>query len=363
MREKFGPFVGVLAAALLVVGAAQGLSADKYLIEIVVGTGGNGYSGDGGLARDAMIDVYDGGSLALDTSGSIYIADQNTHRVRKIDSSGIITTVAGNGTRGYSGDGGPATAAQLQNPYSIAVDAAGTLYICDIGNDRFRKVDASGIITSFEVSELPGGHGKYPGHTEGFLLYRALGVKVDKEGNLFCATSSRIAMISRSGSVSTVFSGQMALFDMQPSFWTCTFCPDRAGNLYIFDREVNQLYRLDPTGVRTIVAGTGRREYSGDGGQALKASFQDASAVAVDGAGNIYIADVTKPDGGKCVVRKIDAKTGIISRIAGGGYFSISAVGGPATGARLGIMTDIQIDNAGNVYLLDMHGMIWKLYQ
>ena len=196
MRQKHTGAVGVLAAGLLIVATAQGLAEDKYLIDIIAGTVGSGCSGDGGPARDAMFSVDDGGSLALETSGRIYLTDSNSHRVRRIDTSGIITTVAGNGT-GATPDGGPVTAAQLLFPYSIAVDATGTLFIGELGNDRFRKVDASGIISSFEVAELPGA-GEHHGHNPMAFLYRANGVKVDKEGNLYCATSSMIAKISLS---------------------------------------------------------------------------------------------------------------------------------------------------------------------
>lgn len=358
-HRTYAVVVSIMAAVIAFVAAAPGFAADKYLIAIVAGSGSRGYSGDGGPATKARINTYDGGTLALDEAGNIYIGDQGNARIRKIDPSGIITTVAGNGTEGFSGDGGPATAAQLFWPYSVAVDATGRIYICDVGNDRFRKIDAAGVISSFEVSSLPGGHGNYGGHGPiETAAFRAIIVEADKEGNLFCATPSVIVKVGPSGAETTIGWSGLNVNTVG------SLCTDKAGNLYVLDTNANQVFRVDATGKRTTVAGNGDRRYSGDDGPALKASFLNPNAIAVDGAGNIYIADTPKPDVAADVIRKVDAKTGIITKIAGGGYFTLSAVGGPATGAILGIIGDIAVDEAGNVFLLDDNlGMVWKLYR
>jgi sugar lactone lactonase YvrE len=210
-------------------------------ITTFAGNGTQGFSGDGGPATSAGLS-YPGG-VAVDAAGNLYIADTSNHRVRKVSTSGTITTVAGNGTFGFSGDDGPATNATLSYPTEVAVDAVGNLYIADTGNLRVRKVSASGTITTVA------GNGIY-----GF------------SGDGGPATNASL-VIPRGVAV------------------------DAVGNLYIADYGNSRVRKVSSWGTITTVAGNGSPGFSGDGGPATSAALGYPRGVAVDAAGNLYIAD------------------------------------------------------------------------
>ncbi|MGH8905996.1 MAG: NHL repeat-containing protein [Egibacteraceae bacterium] len=299
------------------------------MITTVAGSGVQGPSGDGGLATAAQLDRPLG--LAVATGGNLYIADSGNHRVRRVDRSGIITTVAGSGIVGFSGDGGPAAAAQLRGPLGLAVDTGDNLYIADSGNHRVRKVDFSGVITTVAGSDVVGFSGD-GGPAAAAQFVGPVGLAVDGDGNLYIADTdpnledtrntdaNRVRRVDPSGIITTVagigpygFSGDggpatAARFDGP---WGLAV--DADGDLYIADLGNSRVRRVDlPIGVITTVAGRGDRDFSGDGGRATAASLRGPWAVAVD-AGNLYIADTLNNR-----VRRVDP-TGTITTVAGGG--------------------------------------------
>jgi YD repeat-containing protein len=323
------------------------------IITTVAGNGSEGYSGDGGPATEANLCYpYD---IAVDAAGNIFIADLWNHCIRKVDASGVITTVAGTGTSGYSGDGALATEAQLYYPNGIAVDAAGNIFIADYYNSRIRKVDASGIITTMAGT----GYGGYSG--DGGLATEAqLGhpydVAVDAAGNIFIADyyNSRIRKVDTRGIITTVagngygsYSGDGGLATKARLSYLHDVAVDAAGNIFIADYGNNRIRKVDASGIITTVAGTGTSGYSGDGGPATEARLNYPDGIAVDAAGNIFIADY-----GNNRIREVDT-SGIITTVAGNGYGSYSGDGGPAIEAWLDCPNGVAVDVAGNIFIAD----------
>ena len=260
------------------------IDAAANTIDTVAGCGVEGYSGDGGPAVRAQIASPHGS--ALDQHGNLYVADLKNDRIRRVDvSTGIITTVAGNGEHGYSGDGGPATKAMLASPIAVTVSDTSDLYIADHRNSRIRKVDAStGIITTVAGTGEQGFHG---------------------DGGP--ATQAAIALPR-----------DVAL--------------DADGSLYVADGGNNRIRKVDPDGTIMTIAGTGRAEFSGDGGPAHKASLSMPYSIALDRDGNLYVVDT-----GNYRIRRIDAFTGIITTLAGNGSYGFSGDSGPAVHATLAV--------------------------
>ena len=304
-------------------------------ITTVAGTGERGFGGDGGPAVAARLNEPT--RVALDTSGALYIADRGNHRIRRVDGLGIVTTVAGNGEIGFSGDGGPAVEARLKLPQGMAVDGSGALYIADTWNRRIRRVDASGTITTVAGSGGRG-YGGDGGPAVRTSLNVPAGVAVDGLGNLYIAESeqNRVLRVDTSGIITTMagngeigFSG-----DGGPAVEAWLNTPlgvtvDEAGNVYIADWGNHRIRRVDGSGIITTIAGTGERGFSGDGGPAVEASLWHPEGVTVDGGGNLYIADW-----GNHRIRRVDG-SGVITTIAGIGESGFGGDGGPAAGAWL----------------------------
>ncbi len=324
------------------------------IISAVAGNGGWGYSGDGGPALAAQLGVPQ--DLALDAAGNLYIGDRNNSRVRKVTPAGSISTVAGNGTSGFSGDGGPATTAQLSHPSGLAVDAAANLLIADTGNSRIRKVTPAGVISTIAGDGTSGFSGD-GGPAISAQFYAPAGIAISAAGNLYVADpySNRVRVISTAGIISTVAGngesartgdgGQAADAQFSAPYGLAT---DVAGNLYIADLANSRVRKITPVGLVSTVAGTGVSGYSGDGGAAASAELMQPAALAVDAAGNLYIAD-----GGDCRVRKV-SPSGIISTVAGNGTAGFSGDGGPATSAQLWGPNGLAVDAAGNLYISDL---------
>ena len=340
-------------------------SVEPPLIETVAGAGSPYYGGDGGPATAAYL-FYPAG-VALDGAGNLYIADLENSRIRKVDAAGVITTVAGDGRCCYSGDGGAAVAARLSSPRGVAVDGAGNLYIADTRNNRIRKVDAAGVITTVAGTGTEG-FGGDGGPAVAAQLNRPTGVASDGLGNLYIADwgNHRIRKVDAAGVITTVagtgptgegeggFGGDGGAATAAQLNRPFGVAVDGAGNLYIADNRNHRIRKVDAAGVITTVAGTGNTwGFGGDGGAATAAQLAWPRGVAVDGAGNLYIAD------GNHRIRKVDAGD-VITTVAGTGTFSYTGAGrgfggdgGAATAARLSSPSGVAPDGAGNLYIAD----------
>ncbi len=264
----------------------------------LAGTGSfPGYSGDGGFATDALLNFPVG--VAVDSAGNIFFTDAANDRVRQINTLGMISTVAGNGIPGFSGDGGFALNAQLNLVGSgLAVDAAGNLYIADTANNRIRKVNSGGIVTTV-AGNGQGGFSGDGGPATSAALSLPSGVAVDSVGNLYIADSNnwRVRKVDKAGIISTYagnggnFTGGDGGQATDASVVPTGVGLDASGNLYIADLSDNCIRKVTAAGIISTVAGNGSYGFSGDGGQALNATLASPSAVAVDGAGNLFIAD------------------------------------------------------------------------
>jgi uncharacterized protein (TIGR03437 family) len=312
----------------------------------------SGFSGDGGPATNAALNGPQG--VAVDAAGNLYIADYFNYRIRKVNSSGIITTLAGNGSYRFAGDGGPATTAPLYQPSAVALDAADNLYIAETLNNRVRKITPGGIISTAAGNGLMQFSGDGGPATAAALLWPE-GVAVDAAGNVYVADRGprRVRKIGSNGVITTVAGGGSAKpGDGGPATLASLsdlagVAADAAGNLYIADKGDNRIRKVSPSGIITTVAGNGQRGFSGDGGLAASASLYYPMGVAVDTAGNLYIADK-----GNNRIRRVTSD-GTITTVAGDGGARFSGDGGQAANASLYSPVGIALDTAGNLYIAD----------
>ena len=327
-------------------------------VTTVVGNGTSDAGGDGGLAADATL--AGPCDAAIDAAGNLFIADGGNNRVRRVDhATRVITTVAGNGARGYSGDGGLATEAALSAPRSVAVDAAGNLFIADEYNYRVRKVDfATGIIATVAGNGASCYSGDGGPATEAGLAHPQ-GIAIDAAGNLFIAdtTAGRVRRMDHvTGMITTVAgaggwecSGDGGLATNAQLGHPEDIAVDAAGNLFICTGIYHRVCRVDhATGVITTVAGNGTGGNGGDGGLATEAGVGFTSSIALDAAENLLIVQNMR-------VRKVDLTTGLITTIAGNGAVGYSGDGGPAIDARFSWPQGIAADTAGNLFLADTY--------
>ncbi|MEP7156577.1 MAG: hypothetical protein ABI905_12440, partial [Betaproteobacteria bacterium] len=321
------------------------LGATSYVITTFAG--GNP-AGNDALATTAPVNQPRG--IAMDSSGNLYVSEQAGARIRKITPAGIITTIAGNGTSGYSGDGGLATAAQISQPRGMTIDNAGNLYIADTGNSRVRRIDPNGTITTVAgtgSSTFTGDGGQAT--SAGIDPW---GVTVDAAGNLYIAelVNNRIRKVDVGGIITTVAGtgtpadtgdgGSALLADLDnPQNITI----DSAGNLYILIPARRKIRKVDINGNISTFAGTGVQGSAGDGGLASAAQLDSPTSMVIDSAGNMYVSDISAHR-----VRKIDAG-GIITTFAGTGTGNFSGDGGAASAATLNQPSSLWIDSSGTL--------------
>jgi len=271
---------------------------DGASISTIAGTGEGGNAGDGRAATEAKTTCH---GVAVAADGSVLIAAIENNNVRRVDPAGTIRTLAGNGIRGYSGDGGPAVQAQLSGPWDVDVGPDGAIYIADTGNNRIRRVDTGGRISTVAGTGTAGFAGDGGPATEAQL------------------TAPRDVAVG----------------------------PD--GALFLADGENNRVRRVDAGGQISTVAGTGTAGFAGDGGQATQAQLNTPHGVDVDAAGNVYIADLYNNR-----VRMVD-RSGIITTIAGTGVHGYSGDGGPAVQAELAFPRSVAVGTDGTVYIADIN--------
>ena len=326
----------------------------KGMLADVVGTGASGHSGDGGPALKAQLRVPAG--LTFDADGNLYIADRDNHRVRKVDKKGIITTVAGNGTAGFSGDGGPATQASLNLPSGVVVDKKGNLYIADRSNDRVRMVNTKGIIQTIAGN----GHEGYHGDNMPALkatLDKPFGLALDKDNNLYIADrgNNRIRKVDRSGMISTVAGdgGYYFIGDNGPAYRASIAGPtdvavDGKGNIYIADRNNNRIRVVNKLGMIRTLMGTGQQDYNGDSELARETNLHLPFGVALDKNGDLLVIDRSHYR-----IRKLILKGNRVTTVAGNGLKLFGGDGGPAPGANIEFPHGIDVDSKDNVIFAD----------
>jgi sugar lactone lactonase YvrE len=366
LRQPFQPLhpllVRFVPALLLLCSLGQPLLGQGVLtvtpgrtIATTAGTGKAGYGGDGSQATSAQLARPSG--LAYDAAGNLFLADANNHVVREITPAGTITTVAGSGVAGFGGDGGVATAAFLDTPTAVALDRNGTLYIADSHNHRIRMVK-QGVITTVAGTGVSGFSGD-GGAALSAQLALPTGLALDASGNLYIADTNnqRVRKVSN-GTISTVAGNGEELFagDGSPATQASLDQPtgvavDASGTLYIADKNNHRLRTVSPAGIISTLAGNGIAPFSGafagDGAAANGAALAKPVSVSLDAAGNIYVADTNNQR-----IRQINA-SGVITTLAGTGDQGFAGDGGPAASAVLNSPRAAVTDALGNLSITD----------
>ena len=349
--KLFNLYVFTLLLPLLIF-ASQEAFASSGDIHTYAGLGMAGFTGDGGQATAARLSAPS--CVASDAAGNLYITDRANQRVRKIDTTGKISTIAGVGAAGYSGDGGSAILAKLKNPSGIAVDSAGNVFFADMGNNRIRKISASGTITTVAGTGAARFSGD-GGPAASAAINHAEGIAVDSKGDIYVSDTgnNRIRMIDAAGIIKTVAGTGAAGFsgDGGPAISAKLNRPvgialDAAGKLYIADCY-NQRVRVVSSGGITTLAGDGMPGLSGDGGHAMSASLRFPSGVSVTAAGTVYIADWHNQG-----VRVVNT-SGTINTMAGTGVAGFYGDGAAAGNAGLRYPFGLTTDSKGNIFIAD----------
>ncbi len=333
------------------------MTTQPGIITTIAGTGEAGYSGDGGPAIAAT--MREPFMCAFDAAGNMFVCEARNHCVRRIDGqTGAITTVAGTGEPGYSGDGGPATQAQLYEPYALTVDGNGDIYIVDRLNAAVRKVDAaSGVMTTVAGTGEPGYSGD-GGPGVNAQLREPNDVFLDGRGNLLIADiqDQRIRRLNLSTGIIDTFAGNGekerggdGLPAAQASILgSRAVCMDSQGNTYVAEREGNGVRKVDTQGIMSTLAGAAaERGYTGDGGPAIDAAWGAPKAIRCDAGDNVIVVDTENH-----AIRRIDAATGLVTTIAGG-RLGGEGDGGPAVEAALDRPHGCGISSDGRIYIAD----------
>jgi hypothetical protein len=368
--------LAVGAAAVVVSTAAltlPALAASNNIIVTYAGTGQQGYSGDNGQATAAQLNSPTG--VVLDNSSHIFFSDTGNQRIRKVDkgtgggAGGVITTVAGNGTAGYSGDGGPATAAKVNTPTGIVVTSGGNIYFADTGNNVVREISGGVITTVAGIrystgaqnagGAMMGGnnqdckdHGDNGPATSAYLCFPT-GVAVDSAGNLYIGDTgnNKVRKVTSSGTITTFAGTGVCGFNGNTGpAGNAKLCAPTAvatsGSAVLISDTANSQVRKVSGGTITAFAGTGSAGFSGDGGQATAAQINRPIGVSYDPLGNVYVVDAFNAR-----LRQVDA-SGHITTFAGTGQFGYSGDGGPAELAKIAAFGGVTTD-ASNVFFGD----------
>ena len=333
------------------------------IITTIAGNGVAGYSGDGGPALQASLNFPAG--LALDPNNNLYIADRNNHRIRKVSSDGIITTVAGDGVNDFGGDGGPALEAHLHLPSDVEAGPEGELYISDRSNNRIRKVSPDGIISTVAGVGVPGFGGDFGLAINAFLKY-PFGISLDRHGNLYIADrgNNRIRKVDKRGIIKTLAGDSMHAFggDHGPAAYSNLAYPtdvvvDDMDNVYIADRNNNRIRKIDGQGVITTFMGTGDSDFNGDNEISPETSLHLPFALAIHPDNKLVVVDRSH-----FRVRSAEIKSQTVKTVAGNGKSLFKGDGGPGAGATLNTPSGIGIDSQGNILFADLqHHRIRKL--
>jgi Bacterial Ig-like domain (group 3)/NHL repeat len=358
--KRLQPGVGILYPILALSFASSAFSQGILTVTpsrsaaTVAGTGVVGYTGDGGTATSATL--ASPSAVAYDANGNLFFADAQNHVVREVSQNGQISTIAGTGAEGYSGDGGPAITAFLDTPTGVAVDAGGNVYIADSHNHRVRKVSA-GTITTIAGTGTPGYFGDNGAATAAQLSLPSA-VAVDSTGNVYIAdtNNNRIRKIigttitTIAGNGEELFAGDGAAASAAVLDTPTGVAVDASGNVYIADRHNQRVRMITATGTISTIAGSGTPNFSGsfsgDGASASTATLAKPSGVSVDGAGNLYIADT-----GNQRIRQVSV--GTIATVAGSGQQGFGGDSGPATSAILNSPRAAFADVSGNLTIAD----------
>jgi sugar lactone lactonase YvrE len=323
------------------------------VITTFAGNGTGAYTGDGALATDASL--YVPGYLATAPDGSIYISDYGNNCIRKVDGAGGITTIAGTGIAGYTGNGGAATLATLFRPSGIVTDTAGNIYFTDNGNFVVRKISAAGIITTVAGNNTMGYTGDGGAATAAQLMAPD-GLAIDKAGNLYLPDGGAhcIRKVAASGVISTIAGTGTAGYTGDGGAATAAqinrpvdVAIDGLGNLYCTDQNNNVIRKIDTAGIISTIAGNGTMGYWGDNGPATAALLNKPAGIYATDSGQIFFADFFNHR-----VRQITT-SGIITTVAGVGIGGYTGDGGPATAARLRLPNKLIQDNCGDYLIAD----------
>ena len=346
----------------------------KGVVTRFAGNGRPGYSGDGGPAASAQLRIASAAGIAVDQNGNVYVADTGNYRVRKISATGTIGTIAGSGTLGFSGDGGPAISAQLGPEVLLAVDLAGNLLIADSNANRIRRVSSDGTIATVAGTGDCGFAGD-GGPAAAAQICDPLGIAADSAGNIFIADygNNRIRQISADGIMTTLAGTGLPVGFCPELCQPSSIAIDQAGNLYVNDHQTDGWWdwylvrKISPNGAVATVAGLPCFQTAiptpcaGDNTTATKTFLGGPVALAVDNTGNLLIAD--GGDGGKRRISKVSSG-GAIATVVGscGGLPTFDSPdcqmpflgdGGQATGAQLAVPSGVAVDGAGNLFIGD----------
>lgn len=319
----------------------------------IAGNGQDQYNGEGPALT---VQLNFPRNLALDAAGNLYLSEFEGQRVRRITPAGVTSTIAGTGAAGFLGDGGPGTTARLNGPRGLAVDAAGNVYVADYHNHRIRRITAAGVITTIAGNGTAGFSGDGGLATAALLNYPS-GVAIDASGNLYIADqlNNRIRKITASTGVMSTIAGNggggawcadgtaVSASLMEPD----NVAVDSAGNVYFSDTGSHHVCRINTSGQITVVAGTGAAAFDGENIAGPLASLNLPTALSVDSAGNVYIADT-----GNNRVRKLTVSTGILTTVAGTALFGFAGDGGPATAGQLSAL-GVAVSPGGTLYIAD----------